>query len=127
MKLCINIQLKHQEFNSRMNLMAYYTKHVFICTNQRDNEKKCCQQANASEILDYAKSRVKELGLSDNQQVRINKAGCLGRCALGPTMVIYPEGIWYTYRDKADIDEIIESHLMNDKIVNRLLMSNTFS
>ena len=103
--------------------MTYYYKHVFICTNQRDNEKKCCQQANASEILDYAKSRVKQLGLSGENQVRINKAGCLGRCALGPTLVIYPEGIWYTYVNQNDVDEIIDSHLINGKIVDRLLLN----
>ena len=103
--------------------MTFYAKHVFMCTNQRDNEKKCCQQANASEILDYAKSRVKELGLSEKKQIRINKAGCLGRCAEGPSIVIYPEGVWYTYANKSDIDEIIQQHLIDGKIVERLLMN----
>ncbi len=102
--------------------MTYYVQHVFFCTNQRDNDKKCCQQACASEMLEYAKMRVKELGLTDNHQVRINKAGCLGRCAEGPAIVIYPEGVWYGYRNEADIDEIIETHLVNHKIVNKLLM-----
>ena len=100
--------------------MTYYTKHIFLCTNQRDNDKKCCNQAGASEMLDYAKTRIKELGLSEKQQVRVNKAGCLGRCAEGPAIVIYPEGVWYTYQNKADIDEIIDSHLCNGKIADRL-------
>ena len=47
-------------------------------------------------------------------------AGCLDRCEEGPCVVIYPEGIWYTYFDRADVDEIIESHLINGKIVERL-------
>ncbi|RAG25725.1 (2Fe-2S) ferredoxin domain-containing protein, partial [Burkholderia multivorans] len=53
-------------------------------------------------------------------KVRINKAGCLDRCEEGPVMVVYPEGTWYTYVDKADIDEIVESHLRDGKIVERL-------
>lgn len=100
--------------------MTYYKQHVFFCTNQKEGDKKCCQQANASELRDYAKMRIKELGLSDNKQIRINNAGCLGRCAEGPNIVIYPEGVWYTYQNKSDIDEIIQQHLINGKIVDRL-------
>ena len=52
--------------------------------------------------------------------VRINKAGCLDRCEEGPVMVIYPQGTWYTYVDKEDIDEIIDQHLVGGKVVDRL-------
>jgi len=65
------------------------------------------------------KARVKQLGLPN---VRVNAAQCLDRCELGPTMVIYPEGIWYRYRSTADIDEIIESHLIAGKPVERLML-----
>lgn len=64
--------------------------------------------------------RVKELGLAGPGKVRINKAGCLDRCEEGPVMVVYPEGTWYTYVDQADIDEIVESHLRDGKVVDRL-------
>ena len=53
-------------------------------------------------------------------QVRINKAGCLDRCDQGPVMVIYPEAVWYTYVDKEDVEEIIQEHLVNGRIVERL-------
>jgi (2Fe-2S) ferredoxin len=52
--------------------------------------------------------------------VRINKAGCLDRCDEGPVMVIYPEAVWYTYVDEHDIDEIVDSHLIQGKVVERL-------
>ena len=54
-------------------------------------------------------------------KVRVNKAGCLDRCAAGPVAVVYPEAVWYTYVDDHDIDEIVESHLKNGKVVERLL------
>lgn len=66
---------------------------------------------------------MKALGLSGVGGVRVNKAGCLDRCAGGPVVVIYPEGVWYTFVDHKDIDEIIESHFVNNKVVERLQLS----
>ncbi len=66
------------------------------------------------------KARVKKLGLSGKGMVRINKAGCLDRCDEGPCVVVYPEGIWYTYVDEQDIDEIIDRHVLRGEIVERL-------
>lgn len=103
--------------------MSYFQKHVFICTNQRDADKKCCNQEGASILCQYAKTKIKELKLGENQQVRVNIAGCLGRCAEGPVLVIYPEAVWYTYSSQKDIDQIIEEHLLKNKIVQRLLLS----
>ena len=100
--------------------MSYYAKHVFFCCNQRDNGRVCCNDKGASEIRDYAKRRVKELGLSGEGKIRINQAGCLDRCEEGPCIVVYPEGVWYTYLDRADVDEIIEQHLQNGRVVEHL-------
>ena len=58
--------------------------------------------------------------LSGKGKVRINNAGCLDRCDEGPVLVVYPEGVWYTYVDKEDIDEIVTEHLQNGRIVERL-------
>ena len=63
--------------------------------------------------------RAKELGLTG---VRINQSGCLDRCELGPTMVIYPEGVWYSYRSIAEAEEILQSHLIRGKRVERLML-----
>jgi (2Fe-2S) ferredoxin len=94
-----------------------YKYHVFFCTHERKEGTACCEQHHASDLRSYAKQRVKDLKL---KQIRINNAGCLSRCGLGPILVIYPEGTWYQYKTKADIDEIITSHLQNDTIVERL-------
>lgn len=102
--------------------MSYYKHHVFFCTNQRDDGRRCCEHAGASELRGYAKARIKELGLSGQGQIRINTAGCLDRCGMGPVIVVYPEEIWYQYQSKQDIDEIIDSHLINNQIVTRLLI-----
>lgn len=100
--------------------MSYYQYHVFFCVNQRDDGRDCCQGFDAQAMRDYMKSKVKKLGLNTPGGVRINTAGCLDRCELGPVMVVYPQGIWYTYVDNADLDEIIESHLLKGVPVQRL-------
>lgn len=73
-------------------------------------------------MRDYAKARAKQLELSGKGRIRINTSGCLDRCDEGPVIVVYPEGTWYTYVDQEDIDEIIESHLVQGKPVKRLLL-----
>ena len=103
--------------------MSYFEKHVFFCTNQRANGESCCEDFKASEVHAYAKQRIKALGLNGAGKVRMNKSGCLDRCELGPVLVVYPDGIWYTYVDKTDVDEIIEKHVMNGEIVERLRLS----
>ncbi len=100
--------------------MSYFKRHVFFCTNQRANGEACCQNHGASEMRAYAKDRVKELVPKSAGRMRINTAGCLDRCELGPVLVVYPEGVWYTYVDKEDIDEIIKEHLLHGRIVERL-------
>ncbi len=71
-------------------------------------------------MRDYAKARVKELGLAGKGKIRVNQAGCMDRCEEGPVVVVYPEGVWYTYVDQHDVDEIIDEHLVNGRIVQRL-------
>jgi (2Fe-2S) ferredoxin len=102
--------------------MTYYKYHVFFCTNQRDGGRACCQDFDAIEMRKYMKSVSKERGLSGPGGVRINTAGCLDRCELGPVIVVYPEDTWYTYVDKADLDEILEEHLINGNVVERLVL-----
>ena len=100
--------------------MSYYRRHVFFCCNQRDPPERCCATNDALEMQQYAKKRIKALGLSSKDRVRINKAGCLDRCEEGPVIVVYPEEVWYTYVDRQDIDEIIDRHLVGGEIVERL-------
>lgn len=99
----------------------FYRQHVFCCTNVRPpgHPKGCCSEKGSEKLRNYMKVRAKELGLA---ATRINSAGCLDRCELGPTMVIYPEGVWYNYRTTADIDEILETHLIRGGRVERLML-----
>jgi (2Fe-2S) ferredoxin len=101
--------------------MSYYERHIFFCCNQREGtDRPSCNGKGASAMRDYAKQRVKELGLAGEGKLRVNMAGCLDRCEEGPCIVVYPDAVWYTYVDRADIDEIIESHLQQGRIVERL-------
>jgi (2Fe-2S) ferredoxin len=100
--------------------MSFFSHHVFFCLNERSDGRECCAAQNATHLQEYAKAKIKSLGLSGEGRVRINKAGCLDRCEHGPVAVVYPEGIWYTLVDEHDVDEIIESHIQNGKPVARL-------
>lgn len=103
--------------------MSYYRHHIFFCLNQRSNSEACCADADAQAGFDRCKSRVKSEGLAGPGGVRVNKAGCLDRCAGGPVAVVYPGETWYTYVGEADIDEIVESHLKRGLPVQRLLLA----
>jgi len=102
--------------------MAYFQHHLFFCVNQREGGEACCQDFDALGARDYLKQRVKEAGLNGLGGVRVNTAGCLGRCEKGPALVVYPEGVWYTYVDHADLDEILQSHLIEGRPVERLMI-----
>lgn len=99
---------------------GYFARHIFFCTNERTNGENCCAQHGAVAAFEYCKKQVGQAGLAGPGKVRVNKAGCLDRCAGGPVAVVYPEGVWYSYVDTQDIDEIIESHLKNGQVVERL-------
>ena len=102
--------------------MSYYERHIFFCLNQRDGPDDACAKQGAQAGFDHCKKRVKSEQMAGPGGVRVNKAGCLDRCAGGPVAVVYPEAVWYTVVDKADIDEIVDSHLKNGKVVERLML-----
>jgi (2Fe-2S) ferredoxin len=108
-----------------MQTPAFFEHHVFFCLNVREPvagqaPRACCGGASASSAQQHAKQRIKALGLSGAGKVRINQAGCLDRCEQGPCLVIYPQGTWYTYVDNADIDAIIDGHIIGGQVVERL-------
>jgi (2Fe-2S) ferredoxin len=100
--------------------MSYYERHVFFCLNERREGENSCSLHDAQSAFDHCKGRVKAAGLAGPGGVRINKAGCLDRCAGGPVAVVYPEAVWYTYVDHHDIDEIVDVHLKQGQVVERL-------
>jgi len=99
----------------------YYSSHVFMCTNTRaeGHPRGCCSAKGSEDLRNYMKAKAKELGLKD---VRVNSAGCLDRCELGPNMVIYPDGVWYRATTFEEIDEILSTHLKGGGRVDRLML-----
>ncbi len=99
----------------------FYRRHVFFCVNKREDghERGCCADKGSLELREYMKMRAKEMGL---KRVRINSSGCLDRCEKGPSVVVYPEGVWYRCESKEDVDEVVETHLRDGGRVPRLMM-----
>lgn len=98
-----------------------FKKHVFICTNDKDAPKKSCGSGRGMELVNAFKEGLKDRNLQT--EIRAQKAGCLDMCAFGPSMVVYPEGVLYGNVTPADVEEIIENHLVNDQPVERLIIA----
>lgn len=103
--------------------MSHFVHHIFCCENRREpgHVRGCCAEKGSAELREYFKKRVKELGV---EKTRVNSAGCLDRCELGPVVVIYPEAIWYRPTTHEDIDAIIKEHLVGGKVVERLRLAD---
>jgi len=91
-----------------------FKKHVFVCISG-----KTCPNEGALEVFDELRKEVAERGLK--KEIRINKAGCFDQCGNGPLVVVYPEGTWYAHVTPVDCKEIVESHLVGEKVVDRLI------
>lgn len=102
--------------------MPSFARHIFVCTNQRsaDDPRGSCSLLGSDALHAKFKQETKRLNLKN--VVRANKAGCLDHCAQGPSVVVYPEGVWYTVKSEADVTEIMERHVMRGEVVTRLIM-----
>ncbi|MFM1934233.1 MAG: hypothetical protein RL360_1113 [Bacteroidota bacterium] len=96
----------------------HFEKHVFICANDKDAPKKCCGSAHGMELVDAFRASYAAQG--GTAKIRVQKSGCLDFCGKGPTMVVYPEGVFYGNVQVEDVEEITKSHLIEDEIVTRL-------
>ena len=103
--------------------MPQFERHVFVCTNQRpaDSARGCCDPEGKRAMQSLFKSALARRGLKGS--VRANAAGCLDHCEHGPTVVVYPDGVWYGFVTAADVDEIVESHIIGGEPVERLRLS----
>lgn len=98
-----------------------YDLHIFVCANQRTgSDKVSCGEKHGLELVGEFKKQLKDLNV--NLKMRANKSGCLGICDFGPTIAIYPEGVFYVGVKTEDVKEIIDSHILNGKKVERLLL-----
>ena len=105
--------------------MPKFQKHIFICTNQREegNPRGCCDPSGEKPLFKLFKKTLAEYGL--HARVRANKAGCLDQCEHGPTVVVYPDEVWYGFVDASDVNEIVESHIRDGRPVERLRLPET--
>lgn len=104
--------------------MMLYKKHVFICTNQRpEGARVSCGEKHGLELVAAFKKLIKDKGL--NAEIRAQKAGCFEACEAGPSVVIYPEGVFYSRVQLSDVEEIVTEHLENNRVVERLVMDFT--
>ena len=100
----------------------FYRKHVFFCVNVREegHPRGCCSAKGSVALREYMKGKAREMRL---KRVRINASGCMNRCELGPSVVIYPEGVWYRCATKEDVDQILEIHVRDGSRVDHLKMT----
>ena len=100
-----------------------YDYHIFCCVNERPESavRECCKKKNSLYLRNHMKKKINELGL---KRIRVNQSGCLDKCEFGPIIVIYPEGVWYSFKNIKDVNEIITQHLIKGKIVKRLILKN---
>jgi (2Fe-2S) ferredoxin len=98
-----------------------FKKHIFICTNQRkDGERKSCGESCGMELVKAFKKSLKDNGLKGT--MRAQRAGCLDACEFGPSVVVYPEGVFYGGVQLSDVEEIVTGHLIQDHPVERLII-----
>jgi (2Fe-2S) ferredoxin len=108
-----------------VRLMPKFTKHIFICSNQRPatDPRGCCDPSGNADLQRVFKVKLAQRGIKGT--VRANKSGCLDQCEHGPNVVVYPDAVWYGGVTAADVDEIIESHIIGNKPVERLMIADS--
>jgi (2Fe-2S) ferredoxin len=104
--------------------MPPFTHHIFVCCNRREpgHSRGCCDPDGRQALRDCFKAELKKRRLGVG--VRANQAGCLDQCELGPTVVIYPQGIWYGHVQPADVPRIIDETIINGRILDDLLIAD---
>ena len=105
--------------------MARFEKHIFVCMNTREvgHPRGCCDPTGQGELQRLFKVKLAERGIA-NSRVRANKCGCLDQCELGPTVVVYPEAVWYGHVQPEDAAEIVSEHLVGGRPVERLRLAD---
>jgi (2Fe-2S) ferredoxin len=104
--------------------MPKFTSHIFVCCNTRKpgHARGCCDPDGKQELRDAFKKELKKRKLGP--LVRANQSGCLDQCELGPTVVIYPQGIWYGGVTVDDVPRIIEETILGGRVLEDLLIAD---
>ena len=104
--------------------MPPFERHVFVCLNARpaDAPRPSCTSEGKSDLHTRLQQLAREAGLG--AKVRINKSGCLDQCEHGPTVVVYPDAVWYGRVQPEDAEEIVREHLAGGRPVERLRIAD---
>ncbi len=104
--------------------MPPFERHVFVCHNTRpaDAPRPSCTTDGKSELHARLNQFARDAGLAG--RVRINKSGCLDQCEHGPTVVVYPDAVWYGGVKPEDAEEIVREHLIAGRPVERLRIAD---
>lgn len=99
-----------------------YNPHIFVCLEDKECRvgEGCCGEKGAGDLFGHMRAYAKSKGVTG---IRVNRASCLERCELGPVMVLYPEGVWYAFRTQADVEEIVDTHVIGGGRVERLMLA----
>ena len=102
--------------------MPPFTSHIFVCCNQREPQHRrgSCDPDGAERLREAFKVEVAKRKLGP--LVRANKAGCLEQCEVGPTVVIYPQGIWYGHVQPSDVPRILDETVLGGRVLKDLLI-----
>ncbi|MCS6824584.1 MAG: (2Fe-2S) ferredoxin domain-containing protein [Cytophagaceae bacterium] len=95
-----------------------YQKHIFVCTNQRTDGRKCCGESTGMALVNEFKNYIHEHKLQ--HIYRAQRAGCFDVCQSGPAVTVYPDGVFYGNVKVEDVKEIFEQHILGGKPVERL-------
>jgi (2Fe-2S) ferredoxin len=105
--------------------VAKFEKHIFVCGNRRapDHPRGCCAAKNSEAVRAAFKTALADAGVKGS--VRANDAGCLDQCEHGPTVVVYPDAVWYGFVTPADAAEIVREHIVGGRPVERLRLAES--
>ena len=106
--------------------MPKFTHHIFVCCNTREpgHRRGCCDPDGSERLRNSLKAEIKRCGLDPD--VRANRAGCLDQCELGPTVVIYPQQIWYGHVQEQDVPRIVEDTVLGGRVLEDLLIPDVW-
>jgi (2Fe-2S) ferredoxin len=104
--------------------MSRFQKHIFVCVNERpaDHPRGCCLHKNSEAVREKFKEEIRKIGITS--LVRTNSAGCLDACEFGASVVVYPEAVWYGNVTVDDVKEIVNEHILDGHVVERLVIKD---
>ena len=99
--------------------------HVLVCTNEREpsHPRPSCGPRGGTELLAWFQEAIRRHKL--NVEIRANRSGCLDACEAGPSVVVYPDAVWYTLRTQAEVERVVTEHLRDGRPVAELRMDFT--